>query len=321
MAYTTRSQTKVSLPASLFGWLAGAWIASWLTTFGLWLLGVSMAFDEPRMSSFQGWTVLLTAVALTAVSLAIAVIPMFYFRPTLVAERKLERFMFRDVSRSRWFLTTVAWFILLLTALTWAEAAFPEGIIARIAWLTLVPTATVVGYLSTRELRRIHGSSITTPLFTDGLVPVPSHEKESNPLWRSLGPDWAAPQCVKLLETAQKYRDVAKSRATTLHFTGKAIAGLFLTLTITALVKTFTSPGPKIAVAVPVALGSVVVLGWWLERRAADVDKLADMYAGQVDKLIDSSQFPIRPHRWGPRFPGNGLGRVRGRRSQVAGRL
>lgn len=315
MAYTTRSRTKVSLPASLFAWLMLAWLAAWLATLGLWLLAASTVFGSAA-AVFQGWTLLLTQVVYTSLAIEFVVILNFYYRPTLVAESNLGRFPIREVLRSKWFLTSAAWLILVMAALVWTKT-FPSTTVGRISWLVLVAGAPVMGYRSSSELRRVYRSSITTPLFADGLIPAPSHEGEAKPLWRSLGPDWAAPQRIRLLATAQKYHDAAKSRAATLNFTGKAIATVFSAFAITALPRAFASSTPS-AVGIPVALGCVALFGWWLDRRAADVDKLADMYGAQAYALIDTSKFPSRTHHSRP----NRLDHVprRARRPRVAGR-
>lgn len=315
MAYTTRSKTKVSLPASLFAWLMLAWLAAWLATLGLWLLAASTVFGSAA-AVFQGWTLLLTQVVYTSLAIDFAVILNFYYRPTLVAESNFGRFFLREVLRSKWFLTSAAWFILVLAALVWTKT-LPSNTMGRISWLMLVAVAPVMGYRSTSELRRVYRSSITTPLFADGLVPAPSHDGGAKPLWRSLGPDWAAPQHIRLLATAQKYHDVAKSRAATLNFTGRAIATVFSAFAITALPRAFASSTPS-AVGIPVALGCAAIFGWWLDRRAADVDKLADMYGAQVHTLIDTPKILNRAHRSRPHRLDHKPRRVR--RSRVAGR-
>ncbi|MBM4653855.1 hypothetical protein GS462_26605 [Rhodococcus hoagii] len=120
MAYTTRSKTKVSLPASLFAWLMLAWLAAWLATLGLWLLAASTVFGSAA-AVFQGWTLLLTQVVYTSLAIDFAVILNFYYRPTLVAESNFGRFFLREVLRSKWFLTSAAWFILVLAALVWTK--------------------------------------------------------------------------------------------------------------------------------------------------------------------------------------------------------
>nr|WP_274704221.1 hypothetical protein [Rhodococcus qingshengii] len=189
-----------------------------------------------------------------------------------------------EALRSRWFFASSSWYASALISLLLAK--YSE--LGR--WIVyLLPVASLamiyLGYIASRELKRTHRRTVTTPMLLEGVAahsPYPAALQK--PLWSRLGPDWVAPDCILTKRTANAYGELAADRATTLHHVGKGLPRLFGLFAAASIYWSFDEQNP-FAVALPIVLSMPVILGWSLERRAALLDKLADTYTARVSAI------------------------------------
>ncbi|MGB3370075.1 MAG: hypothetical protein WBA81_05595 [Rhodococcus sp. (in: high G+C Gram-positive bacteria)] len=293
--YETKSGTKLAIPNGVFtALLAGTLlnglvlVAACASICAMWVLVAG--YELAWIASIRDWAWLTAGISLVAVFLYYWAV---YFASTSVAvNSKVALSMWvRTLVRSRWGSTTLAWWcslVVLFTSVKYVDSHLWGGALYVSVCTALAAVAAVALAASTRELVRAYRRSGWSPLITDGVdLDYTEHEAFSiDSAWRAAGSDWVAPNAILDVRTAVRYAKLAQSRSAVLLYVGKGLAWLCGFLAITALVWSLNENVHPSAAAVPAIPASLVLLGYVVERRSRQLERLVTDYAEVARALL-----------------------------------
>lgn len=294
--YTTESGTRLSLPAAVFGTLGILTLVGWVGTAGsIAMVGamLKVAFlGRESVSQYLiniGWMVLISSMVLSVLLSWLAHLQSI---EVTVLSRVSATAIPLEAVQSRWGSATLSWMVSLFISAICAK--YVGSTAFWIIVLLALISSTVIGVWcaarSTRELWRIYWEAMATPhLFVDGINFTRSSNPADSGVWKKLGTDWIDPNSINRSDTALRYADAAENRSATFSIVGRWTPLPFVGFITTSFIWISDPNRPTIAVAVPLTLLGIALVGFFVERRGTRLDRLAVQYRERAGEILSKA--------------------------------